>query len=139
MLKPNGYVFNYVILTTTLLIIIQCETSLTRIGYEQVLLIPLCLIGFFLHQCIIHGPPCVNLVCLLSSMGTSHLTIGNIITPFLGLFQYHLCGLLWASLLQYTIPTPTTKGACIAPFAKKFQVHTPRSGMKLRKVCPTPP
>ena len=66
-------------------------------------------------------------------------TVGNIITPFLGLFQYDLCGLLWASLLQYTIPTPTTKGACIAPFAKKFQVHTPRSGMKLRKVCPTPP
>ena len=75
MLKPNGYVFNYVILATTLLIIIQCGTSLTCIGYEQVLLIPLCLIGFFFHQCIIHGPPHVNLACLLSSMGTSHLTV----------------------------------------------------------------
>ena len=66
-------------------------------------------------------------------------TVGNIITPFLGLFQYYLCGLLWASLLQYTVPAPTAKGTCTAPFAKNFQVHTPRFGIKLRKVCPTPP
>ena len=103
-----------------LFIFIQCRTSFTLnnlpltceslplrdlqdlyVGHEQVLLTPLCLMGFSLHQCIIHGSlvrhlwePRVNPTC--TSIGTPHVHVHGNLTPhhYLAPLVIFLC---WAS------------------------------------------
>ena len=65
----------------------------------------------------------------LSSIGTSHgrtssfsSTIRN--SSFVGPFSRSFVWALWAFLLQYIVPAPTTKGTHLALFSKGLQVHT---------------
>ena len=78
-----------------------CGLQDLSIGHEQVLLTPLCLMGFSLHQCIIHG----SLVHHLwesrvnptyTSMGTPHIHVHGNLTPhhYLAPLVIFLC---WAS------------------------------------------
>ena len=124
MLFRSGYVLNYVILIThsshlysiwdfthtcnptispSRVSLPLCGLQDLSMGHEQVLLTPPCLMGFSLHQCIIHGSlvrhpwePRVNPAS--TSMGTPHVyahgnlapllfsTISNI--PLLGIFFF---------------------------------------------------
>ena len=104
--KPNWYVLNYVILTThsshlySMWDFTHTQQSPPHVwvfaslwpsrplyvGHEQILLTPLCLIGFSLHQCIIHGSlvrhpwePHVNPACTF--MGTPHVHVHGNLAP----------------------------------------------------------
>ena len=103
--KPNGYVLNYVILTTHSSHLYSmwdfthtCNPTISpsrvslplyglqelSVGHEQVLLTPPYRMGFSLHQHVIHGSlirhpwePCVNPA--RKSMGTPHVHVhGNL-------------------------------------------------------------
>ena len=106
--KLNGYVLNYVILTThfsnlysmwdfthmctpnnlplTCESLSLCGLQDLFVGHEQILLTPPCLMGFSLHQCIIHGSlvrhpwePHVNLA--RTSIGTPHVHVYKNLAP----------------------------------------------------------
>ena len=79
-----------------------CGLQDLSIGHEQVLLTPLCLMGFSLHQCIIHGslirhPWEPHVIPTRTSMGIPHVYVHGNLAPhhYLAPLAIFLC---WAFL-----------------------------------------
>ena len=85
-----------------------CGLQDLSMDHEQVLLTPPCLMGFSLHQCIIHGSlirhpwePCVNPAH--TSMGTPHVYVHGNLAPhhYLAPLTIFIC---WAFLFFFFSP-----------------------------------
>ena len=90
--------------------LLLCGFQDLSMGHEQVLLTPPCLMGFSLHQCIIHG----SLVChpweprvilTRTSMGTLHVYVHGNLAPhnYLAPLAIFLC---WAFLSKIFVCGP---------------------------------